>query len=648
MLNHLNLSIRQKILFAFAIPLVLMTFVATLLYVSTQRQLETAKWVDHTQQVISQGNNLLRLLVDMETGERGYLITGNELFLQPFEQANQVWEKEISSLKLLVSDNPSQVARITKIDRLQKQWLVDAAQKEISARREVSKSDLNTMNTVIALIEAQTGKNIIDQIRQLKSQFIQIENTLMLERKLSAEKAINIAKLVVVIGIISTLLLAVFLSVYIYSYIVRSLNQLMNITTNISAGDFDTEVIIDSTDEFYQLGQSFNSMAVSLKSSIETMESAIKVKAEFLANMSHEIRTPMNGILGMLTLLEDTTLNKQQLDYIESIRSCGDGLLVVINDILDISKLEAGKLELEKKAFDLRLMINETCYLLDSMASQKGISISISIDEQLPKYLVGDRLRIRQVLLNLLSNAIKFTNKGAVELNLILNSLSENDCSFTIEVIDQGIGISADDLDKLFKPFSQVDTSTTRLYGGTGLGLIICSQLIKQMQGSIAVKSKEGQGSTFTLTLNLAVAAELENHLQNKNIKNITELANQFPLTILVAEDNNINQVIARKLFSKLGYKVDIAVNGLLAVTAVKNIAYDMIFMDMQMPEMDGVTATKEILKLPGYENIPIVAMTANVMEQDKNKCIEAGMVGFVGKPININHIINEIIRLKA
>jgi signal transduction histidine kinase len=625
-----------------------MTFMATLLYVSSNRQSETARWLAHSHEVISQGHELLKLIVDMETGERGYLITGNKVFLEPFYKAKKVWASEIDNLKRLVSDNPEQVKRLIEIDLLQTKWLVNVVQKEIDARSEVGTTDLNGMNTVISMIDAQTGKNIIDKVRVINSQFIQAENTLLLARDLSAEKAVSRVKSIVVIGIPAILILAGFLSLYIFNYITKNLKELVTTTKRIAEGDFDKPVLIKSTDEFSILGHSFNSMAKSLKESIEVMESAVKVKTDFLANMSHEIRTPMNGILGMLTLLEDTNLNKQQLEYIESIRSCGDGLLVVINDILDISKLEAGKLDLEQRAFDLQLMVNETCYLLNGMASQKGIVISISIDHKLPKYLVGDRLRIRQVLLNLLSNAIKFTNKGAVQLNVVLLSLKQFDCSLVIEVIDKGIGIASEDLDRLFKPFSQVDTSTTRLYGGTGLGLTICAQLIKQMGGNISVKSEDGQGSTFSLSLNLAVAEKLLSNEQNSLIKNKAELAILCPLTILVAEDNNINQIIARKLFSKLGYTVDIAVNGLLAVTAVKNKHYDIIFMDMQMPEMDGVTATKEILKLPGQTNVPIVAMTANVMDEDKQRCIDAGMVGFIGKPINIDHIINEIIRLKS
>ena len=423
----------------------------------------------------------------METGERGFLITGNSLFLEPFDNALEVWSAKISQLTELVADNKTQVERLNKIDALQQQWLTQAAEKEIAARRQVNDTEFATMEKVIQLIEAQTGKNIIDQIRQIKQQFIQAEHRLMIERQQAASQAITSAKRVVLFGGASAVILAIFITLYITTQLVRNLNILVHSTEQISAGDFDHKVLVSSQDEFSLLATSFNRMTISLKQSIEKMESAVQVKTDFLANMSHEIRTPMNGILGMLTLLEETHLNKQQLEYIESIRSCGDGLLVVINDILDISKLEAGKLALEQQSFDLSAVINESCFLLDSLASQKGLTISILIDKNIPDYLVGDRLRIRQVLLNLLSNAIKFSNQGDVQLILTIDSMTDQHCNINIEIIDQGIGISADDIDKLFKPFSQVDTSTTRLYGGTGLGLIICAQLVKQMGGGVSM-----------------------------------------------------------------------------------------------------------------------------------------------------------------
>jgi len=651
LLNRLDFSIRTKIILGFSIPLLLTSVVLVLLLLSTQRQLSTVKWVEHTHEVIAKGHELTKLLVDMETGERGFLITGNEIFLEPFDKALKVWSIKLADIKTLVSDNPAQVERISKISALQQQWLVQAAQKEIAARKEVNNEDLSSMVTVIRLIEAQTGKNLIDQIRVIKAKFIQVEKNLMTERKLAAVKAVNNTELVVMVGGISAVLFAVFISLYISTHIINNLQKLVKTTDKISAGNFEELVEVDSRDEFFLLAQSFNAMNLSLKESTKKMASAVKTKADFLANMSHEIRTPMNGILGMLTLLEDTNPSKQQLEYIESIRSCGDGLLVVINDILDISKLESGKFLLEHNSFDLKLLINESCFLLDNVASQKGLTTSIFIDSELPKYLIGDRLRIRQVLLNLLSNAIKFTNQGEIELKLSIDSISTDKCSVNIDIIDQGIGISPQDIDKLFKPFSQVDTSTTRVYGGTGLGLIICAQLIKQMGGSITVASKKGQGSIFSVKMDLAIDKKggcVENNDKSKEINHEINLANEIPLSILVAEDNNINQIIARKLFSKLGYKVDMAVNGLKAVEAVKNKKYDIVFMDMQMPEMDGVMATKEILKKESNMGLDIVAMTANVLEQDKNKCFDAGMVGFIGKPINLDDIVKEVRRLKG
>ncbi len=651
LLNRLDFSIRTKIILGFTIPLLLTSVVLVLLLLSTQRQLSTAKWVEHTHEVIAKGHELINLLVDMETGERGFLITGNEMFLEPFDKALKVWSTKLADIKTLVSDNPAQVERISKISALQQQWLVQAAQKEIAARKEVNNEGLSSMVTVIRLIEAQTGKNIIDQIRVIKAKFIQVEQNLMTERKLAAVKAVNNTELVVLVGGISAVLFAVFISLYISTHIIKNLQKLVKTTDKISTGNFEELVEVDSRDEFLLLAQSFNAMNLSLKESTEKMESAVKIKADFLANMSHEIRTPMNGILGMLTLLEDTNPSKQQLEYIESIRSCGDGLLVVINDILDISKLESGKFLLDPNSFDLRLLINETCFLLDNVASQKGLTTSIFIDRDLPKYLIGDRLRIRQVLLNLLSNAIKFTNQGEIELKLSIDSISTDKCSVNIDIIDQGIGISPQDLDKLFKPFSQVDTSTSRVYGGTGLGLLICAQLIKQMGGSIKVTSREGQGSTFSVKMVLAIDKQGDCvEANDSSVANTHEvdLANEIPLSILVAEDNNINQIIARKLFSKLGYKVDMAVNGLKAVEAVKNKKYDIVFMDMQMPEMDGVMATKEILNKESNMGLDIVAMTANVLEQDKNKCFDAGMVGFIGKPINLDDIVKEVRRLKG
>lgn len=646
MMHRFGFSIRAQIILGLFVPLCLVLVISVLLFNSNERQLETNRWVDHTHSVISRGHELTKLLVDMESGVRGFLLTGQSTFLEPYDMGSYSWPIKLQELKELVSDNPEQVIRLEAIDVLMQQWQAESSEAAITDRLKLN----NLSDDIVKSVSSKKGKKITDKIRAIKSEFIQVEEKLMTERQADEKLAIESTKSIFITGGVAAVLLALIITYLTATRIVRNLRELVEKSDKIATGDFDAIVEVNSKDEFYVLAKSFNSMTSSLKDSTKKLEHAVKVKTDFLANMSHEIRTPMNGILGMLTFLEDTHLSKQQLEYTQNIRSCGDGLLVVINDILDVSKLESGKLTLESKPFDLMVLINESTCVLDGVASNKGLSITLDIDDKLPAFLLGDRMRLKQVLINLLSNAVKFTNKGLVEIILSVESLSEVDCKFTIEIVDQGIGISANDLDKLFKPFSQVDNSATRQYEGTGLGLNICAQLIKQMQGTISVESEEGKGSTFILRLNLPIAKEAPEPIQPMTLtnqeKHETVLADEIPLKILVAEDNKINQLVAKKLFTKLGYKIDVAANGVEATIAVKNNDYDVIFMDMQMPEMDGITATNEILQEPSTSDIKIIAMTANVLAQDKQRCFDAGMVGFIGKPINIMDIIKEIKRL--
>ena len=637
-------------------PLLLMIIVSTVVYINIENQISTTKWVEHTHQVISKTHELQKLLLDMETGERGFLITGKEVFLEPYNNAKTVWDDKLSSLIKLVSDNPNQVKRLQNIKILQRQWLNKAADVEILTRRRVNEGMRNNLNNVnkvtmadvITLIERGTGKNIIDQIRSIKFEIIAEEVSLKLNRQKEASLVTKSTKQVIVFGTFLSFLIAILFAYFIVVGIVRNLNVLLRGTERISKGDFTSPISVSTKGEFLILAKSFNSMADSLQTSTNTMEKAVKAKSDFLANMSHEIRTPMNGILGMLTLLEDTSLTKEQHEYLDSIRSCGDGLLVVINDILDISKLEAGKLSLESVAFDLVKMVNESCFLLDSMASVKNISLESSIDAEVAKTFYGDRLRIRQILLNLLSNAIKFTDKGSVKLIITSESESESESEsvkINFQIKDQGIGISKANQEKLFQPFSQVDNSSTRKFGGTGLGLIICSQLIKQMGGNISVESEVNIGSTFSFTIPLKPAKTSEQDSTiNPGLNCLDEnLAKNYPLSILVAEDNKINQIIAKKIFSKLGYQVTLANDGKAALDAVQQANFDVIFMDMQMPVMDGVQATTEIISLKPDEHPQIVAMTANVLEEDQQKCFDAGMVGFIAKPINVGELVTII-----
>lgn len=397
----------------------------------------------------------------------------------------------------------------------------------------------------------------------------------------------------------------------------------------------------------------------------QAAENLATSKAEFLANMSHEIRTPMNAIIGFSELALDEKLSEDTRLYVENIHTASKSLLGILNDILDLSKTEAGKLEIELVEFNVNEMLNELHNLFHLSAKKKHLAFSFDIDSAIPAMLIGDGLRIRQVLTNLLGNALKFTKTGSVKLNLQLLEFSPPQATIRFSVLDTGIGISREFQEKLFTPFTQEDSSTSRHFGGTGLGLTISQKLLNLMQSTLKVESEAGQGATFYFDLVFIVplhqqriepiydeskAGGLSSKMSvyNKKLANSKNLLTKGGLSyakILLAEDDFINQELTTRFLKLAGLNVDVASDGLEVLEKLKTNTYDAILMDVNMPNMCGLAATKEIRKQEKYRNLPIIALTAGVTHEEQHVCLENGMSDFVEKPINPEKLVQMLVR---
>ena len=426
---------------------------------------------------------------------------------------------------------------------------------------------------------------------------------------------------------------------------ITEIKKAIKLLSSDSTVDLDnsTNDLIDIIKFLYEQINKAKKLENQLINSKEIAEKAVAVKAQFLSTMSHEIRTPINAVIGFTTLLQQMAPKPEQLEYLELLQFSAENLLVLINDILDFSKIEAGKIDFEEVDFLLKDLINNIKLANLPKAVEKNIQLKLYLDQDIPDIVVGDQVRIGQVLTNLVSNAVKFTQYGKVTITVSLNSIKNEYVFVDFEVSDTGIGIAPENLNQIFESFTQASVDTTRKFGGTGLGLSITKKLLELMGSEIRVISEIGKGSTFNFTLKVKKSAT----------KYINKQINQLNLDdkilegvkVLIAEDNFINAILAKQFMKLWKIECDVAENGKEALKMIINNNYDLVLMDLQMPEMDGYQTTMEVRKLNSgnYKNLPIIAVTASAMLDIKDKAFLAGMNDYISKPFNPNELYKKI-----
>lgn len=728
------MSGKLKIVLTFSLSILILLIVGGYAYQSTRQYKNSSEWVSHTQEVINEAQSILLSVEDIETAQRGYVITADEKFLIPYKEGINSMPKAHMRLSQLVHDNPSQRKLLAKINQL-------IIRKTAFAERTITVRSKVGFNAAQDLVESGEGEDLMVNIRNLLERFIANEENYLQARFIDSDAQFAHTSTVILVSIFLAILFVV-ITLYFYlkdhnrrlrsekkvqasearikkfleslplgvfvvtadgvpfftnseavrmlgegiasgnnyssireiypSYIIgtnepypvekRPVVRVLKGESNICVEDVETEkdgiripLRINATHIADEEGNIEFAIAVfeditSLKEAENELRKAKKLAEEsselkemFLANMSHEIRTPMNAVIGFTDLLLKRNLNEEEMGYVRIIKTSGENLLRIINDVLDISKIESGLMTFEIHPIAINALFSSIKVMFAQKAREKNIELTFADDSNIPASIMGDPTRLTQIIMNLVGNAIKFTQDGSVTVSAKLVAREEGHIQLEFSVKDTGIGIPPEKLDTIFERFTQAEKHTTRKFGGTGLGLNIVKQLVELQGGTISVNSREGIGSEFKFLLSFSTTAEIASVKPQKYEECDIERLKQ--LKILLVEDSPINVKFISALFETHGMAVDHAGNGKAAIEKMAEVNYDMILMDIEMPEMNGYETTTYIRSV--LENpVPIIAMTAHTMAGESEKCLQMGMNGYLSKPIREDLLFRTLIHI--